>query len=101
MKKTFFLVLKDGTVYPVDILVDGKTVSKLMMSPPLAQTSIPSIVRNIGNDHIFIGNTVGPSVLLKAAQVEEEVGDEVEDVPTAIMQEMMQWNMMTMMKVCN
>jgi len=62
-EKTFFLVLNDGTVYPVDILVDGKTVSKLVMSPPLAQTSIPSIVRNLGNDHIFIGTTVGPSVL--------------------------------------
>ena len=64
-EKTFFLVLNDGTVYPVDILVDGKTVSKLVMSPPLAQTSIPSIVRNLGNDHIFIGTTVGPSVLDK------------------------------------
>ena len=84
-EKTFFLVLNDGTVYPVDILVDGKTVSKLVMSPPLAQTSIPSIVRNIGNDHIFIGSTVGPSVLLKAARVEEEVeGNEFEQVPTAI-----------------
>jgi cleavage and polyadenylation specificity factor subunit 1 len=80
-EKTFFLVLKDGTVYPVDILVDGKTVSKLMMSPPLAQTSIPSIVRNIGNDHIFIGSTAGPSVLLKAARVDEEIeGNDVEEV---------------------
>jgi cleavage and polyadenylation specificity factor subunit 1 len=87
-EKTFFLVLKDGTVYPVDILVDGKTVSKLMVSPPLAQTSIPSLVRNIGNDHIFIGSTVGPSVLLKAARVEEEVeGNEVEEIPTAIVRE--------------
>jgi len=84
-EKMFFLVLNDGTVYPVDILVDGKTVSKLVMSPPLAQTSIPSIVRNLGNDHIFIGSTVGPSVLLKAARVEEEVeGNESEQVPTAI-----------------
>lgn len=87
-EKTFFLVLNDGTVYPVDILVDGKTVSKLTMSPPLAQTSIPSVVRNIGADHIFIGSTVGPSVLLKAARVEEEVhGNENEQVPTAVVQE--------------
>jgi len=35
-EKTFFIFLKDGTVYPVDLLVDGKTVSKLTMSPPLA-----------------------------------------------------------------
>ena len=87
-EKTFFIVLKDGTVYPVDILVDGKTISKLTMSPPLAQTSIPSIVRKIGNDHIFVGSTVGPSVLLKAARVEEEVqGDELTKIPTAVVQE--------------
>ena len=45
--------------------------SKLAMSPPLAQTFIPSVVRNIGNDHIFIGST-GPIYRLKAARVEEE-----------------------------
>jgi len=85
--KTFFLILKDGTVYPVEIVVDGKTVSKLTMSPPLAQTSIPSIARNIGNDHIFVGSTVGPSVLLKAAHVEEEVEkDDMDVTPTAVVQ---------------
>ena len=87
-EKTFFLILKDGTVHPVDLSVDGKTVSKLTMSPPLAQTSIPSIVRNIGNDHIFIGSTVGPSVLLKAARVQEEVGgDGFDEVRTAVVRE--------------
>jgi cleavage and polyadenylation specificity factor subunit 1 len=70
--KTFFVILKNGAAYPVEIVVDGKTVSKLTMSPPLAQPSISSVAMNIGNDHIFIGNTVGPSVLLKAAHVEEE-----------------------------
>lgn len=67
--------------------MDGKTVSKLTMSPPLAQTSIPSIARNIGNDHIFVGSTVGPSVLLKAAHVEEEVEkDDMDVTPTAVVQ---------------
>ena len=86
--KTFFLILKNGTVYPIEIVMDGKTVSTLTMSPPLAQTSIPSIVRNIGKDHIFIGSTVGPSVLLKAARVQEEVEeDEVDIAPAAVVQE--------------
>jgi len=72
-EKTFFVISKDGAVYPVEIVVDGKTVSNITMSPPLAQSSIPSVVMNIGNDHIFIGSTVGPSVLLKAAHVEEDI----------------------------
>ena len=53
-------------------------ISKLTMSPPLAQSSIPSVAMNIGNDHIFVGSTVGPSVLLKAAHVEEDM-DKDED----------------------
>ena len=77
------LVLKDSTVYPVNLLVDGETVSKQVMSPPLAQTSIPSIVRNVGNDHISIGSTVGPSVLVKAARVEEVVEANEVEQPTA------------------
>ncbi|KAF8156589.1 CPSF A subunit region-domain-containing protein [Crassisporium funariophilum] len=87
--RTFFLILKDGTVYPVEIVVDGKTVSKLTISPPLARTSIPSVAKSIGPDHIFIGSTVGPSVLLKAAHVEEEVGkdQEMDTAPTAVVQE--------------
>ena len=90
--KTFFVILKDGAVYPVEIVVDGKTVSKLTMSPPLAQSSIPSVAMNIGNDHIFIGSTVGPSVLLKTAHVEEEDIDKDEDkggehsAPAAVVQ---------------
>lgn len=84
--KTVFVVLKDGTVYPVELVVDGKTVSKLSMAPALAQTSIPSVVRKISNDHLLIGSTVGPSVLLKTARVEEEISDDdvMTTAPTAV-----------------
>ena len=76
----------------MEIVVDGKTVSKLTMSPPLAHSSIPSVAMNIGSDHIFIGSTVGPSDLLKAAHVEEEDVDKDEDkggqnsAPAAVVQ---------------
>ena len=78
-------------MYPVEIVVDGKTVSKLTMSPPLAQSSIPSVAMNIGNDHIFIGSIVGPSVLLKAAHVEEDMDkdedkDDEHSAPAAVVQ---------------
>ncbi|KAJ7164986.1 CPSF A subunit region-domain-containing protein [Mycena filopes] len=71
--KTIFVVLKDGTLHPVEIVSDGKLVSKLVMAPPLAQTTIPQVARKVNNDLIFIGSSVGPSVLFRAARVEEEI----------------------------
>jgi len=74
--KTMFLILKDGTLYPVEIAADGKTVTKLVMGAPLAQTAIPAILKKVEDDHLFVGSTVGPSVLLKAGYVEEEVEED-------------------------
>lgn len=83
--KTLFIILRDGTVYPVDIVIDGKTVSKLVMSTALAQTTIPAVIRKISDEHLFVGSTVGPSVLLKAIHVEEEIDEDHEmDAPTAV-----------------
>ena len=75
-ERTLFLFLRDGTVYPVELIQDGKTVSRLSMSPALAQTTIPAIVKRIGDDHVFVGSMVGPSVLLRTSQVEEEIVEE-------------------------
>ncbi|KIJ63088.1 hypothetical protein HYDPIDRAFT_29778 [Hydnomerulius pinastri MD-312] len=88
-EKTFFVIRKDGMVHPVEIVSDGRTVSKLMMSGALAQTTIPSVARQIGNGVLFVGSSVGPSVLLRAVRVEEEVkpGEEEEEggeVPAAV-----------------
>ncbi|KAJ7130141.1 CPSF A subunit region-domain-containing protein [Mycena epipterygia] len=71
--RTIFVILKDGTVYPVELVSDGKVVSKLVMAPPLAQTTIPQVARKLNHELIFIGSSVGPSVLFKAARVEEEI----------------------------
>lgn len=85
--KNFFLILEDGSVYPVEIIADGKTVSKLAISPPLAQTAVPSVIRNLGDDHIFVGSSVGLSVLLKAAHVEEEVEQGDEEMTSAVVKD--------------
>lgn len=83
--KTLFIILKDGTVYPIDIVIDGKTVSKLTISTALAQTTIPAVVRRITDEHLFVGSSVGPSVLLKAVHVEEEIEEDHDmDAPTAV-----------------
>ncbi|KAJ2930722.1 hypothetical protein H1R20_g6373, partial [Candolleomyces eurysporus] len=79
--KTLFLILKDGTLYTVEVVAEGKTVTKLVMgTSPLAQTAIPAVIEPLrgeyGTAHFFVGSTVGPSVLLKAAHVEEEYNDE-------------------------
>jgi cleavage and polyadenylation specificity factor subunit 1 len=71
--KTLLVVLKDGTVYPVEIVSDGKTVSKLVMATPLAQTTIPQVARKLDHELVFVGSSVGPSVLFKAARIEEEI----------------------------
>ena len=76
--KTFFVILKDGTIYPVEIVADGKAVSKLMMASALAQTTIPSVILKMEEDHLFVGSSVGPSILLKAAHVEEAIEADVD-----------------------
>ncbi|KAF4616622.1 hypothetical protein D9613_008890 [Agrocybe pediades] len=85
--KNFFLITKDGSVYPVELVADGNTVSKISVSPALAQTAVPSVLRNLGEDHIFVGSTTGPSVLLKAAHVEEEVEQEDVDMASAVVKD--------------
>ncbi|GJE96309.1 CPSF A subunit region-domain-containing protein [Phanerochaete sordida] len=81
--KKFFLLLSDGTVYPVEVHADGRTVSRLTLGSALARTTIPTIVRRVSSDNLFIGSTVGPSVLLKTSHVEEEIKDEDVEMDTA------------------
>jgi cleavage and polyadenylation specificity factor subunit 1 len=84
--RSIFVILRDGTVYPVEFVVDGKTVSKLVIAPALARATIPSVVTKINDDLLFIGSTVGPSVLLRTARVEEEVQDDhtADNAPAAV-----------------
>ena len=74
-ERTLFVVLVDGTVIPIEFVVDGKVVSRLVIGAALAQTSPPAVVRRPHREHLFVGSTVGPSTLLRAASVEEPVID--------------------------
>ena len=48
--KTLFIILRDGRVHRLEIIVDGKSVSKLQLgSEALARTTIPSLVKRIGS----------------------------------------------------
>jgi cleavage and polyadenylation specificity factor subunit 1 len=75
-EKTLFVILKDGTVYPVEIILDGRAVSKLVVGASLAETAMPSTVINVAEHLVFVGSTMGPSALLKASRVDEPVSAE-------------------------
>ncbi|ESK98097.1 cleavage and polyadenylation specific protein [Moniliophthora roreri MCA 2997] len=82
--KTIFVILKNGTVYPVELIADGKSVTKLTMGQALAQTTIPSLARMVAEERLLLGSTAGPSVLLKTARVEEEVEDDEDMIEMAV-----------------
>ncbi|KAI6021714.1 CPSF A subunit region-domain-containing protein [Pisolithus microcarpus] len=75
-----------GWIHSVEIVSDGRTVSKLTISPALAQTTIPSFACQLSNELLFVGSTVGPSVLLKTHRVDEELplGTVESDSPAAV-----------------
>ncbi|KAH8116054.1 cleavage factor protein [Phellopilus nigrolimitatus] len=93
-ERTFFVIALDGMIYPVEIVMDGKIVTRLSMGAAMSQTTIPVFVKSIsigisGNgeraqgDLLFLGSTVGPSVLLKTTRTEEEVPKDVKQDGTS------------------
>ncbi|KAJ7216585.1 CPSF A subunit region-domain-containing protein [Mycena pura] len=77
-ERTIFVILKEGTVHPVEIISDGKLVSRLVFAPPLARTTVPEVVRKLSHELVFVGSSAGPSVLFKVEQVEEAVEQETD-----------------------
>lgn len=80
----FLVILSDGVVVPVEIVAEGKTVSALKMGTPQAQTTLPSTVAKGPGGYLFVGSTSGPSVLVRADRLEEEVSEEVGDQPVGV-----------------
>lgn len=72
-ERTIFLFADDGVVYSVEVMVEGRAVTSLVISPPLVQLTIPTTLCDVGSDHLFVGSTAGPSLLLKTVRVLEEV----------------------------
>ncbi|KIJ27344.1 hypothetical protein M422DRAFT_271488 [Sphaerobolus stellatus SS14] len=67
--RNVFIFTPDGSVYPVEIVVEGRIVANIVIAPALARSTIPTVVTDVGSDHIFVGSTVGPSMLFKAVRV--------------------------------
>ncbi|TFK70705.1 hypothetical protein BDN72DRAFT_838644 [Pluteus cervinus] len=87
--KTLFVIMRDGTVYPIELAIEGKTVSKLIMASALAQTTIPSVAKRLVDNHVLIASVVGPSVLVKTDHVEEDINedDAMDASPAAVVQQ--------------
>ncbi|KAI5121116.1 hypothetical protein M0805_002789 [Coniferiporia weirii] len=95
-ERTFFLITRDGLIFPVEIVMDGRIVTRLSLGPAMSQTTIPSVVKSlrfnsaegegVQGDVLFLGSTVGPSVLLKITRVEEEIqkDEKKDEAPAAV-----------------
>ncbi|KAF9078133.1 CPSF A subunit region-domain-containing protein [Rhodocollybia butyracea] len=74
---TLLLILVNGDMYSVNLVVDGKAVSGMSISPKLlARTTIPSLVMAVSiteqeKSMVFVASTQGPSTLLRTSMVEE------------------------------
>jgi cleavage and polyadenylation specificity factor subunit 1 len=83
--RALFLFLADGTVHPVELAAGGNAVARLELRDALARTTAPSVVLRADADHVFVGSTAGPSVLMRTHSVEEPVADDdVEMAPAAV-----------------
>jgi hypothetical protein len=69
-EKTFFVIRKDGMIHPIEIILDGRTVSKFVLLPVIAQTTIRAVAKLLNDDLLFVESMVGPSVLMKTAREE-------------------------------
>jgi len=67
-EKNVFVFTPDGYVYPIEIIVEGRAVVDIVISQPPVRITIPTVVTDVGNDHLFVGSTVGPSMLLKTVK---------------------------------
>jgi cleavage and polyadenylation specificity factor subunit 1 len=83
-ERTIFVFSAGGLVYPVEVVVEGRAVTSLIISPPIVQLTIPTTLCSVGSDHLFVGSTVGPSLLLKTFHVLEEVRKSALHSPVAI-----------------
>jgi cleavage and polyadenylation specificity factor subunit 1 len=83
-ERTIFVYAVDGVVYPVELVVEGRAVTSLLISLPLVQLTIPTTLCDVGRGHVFVGSTVGPSLLLRTIKVLEEMRKNALHSPAAV-----------------
>ncbi|KAG8922734.1 mRNA cleavage and polyadenylation factor subunit [Tulasnella sp. 418] len=78
---SIILFLADGDIRNVKIHLEGRSISKLELTDPVAYSTLPSTVTTWESKFLFVGSTGGPSMLLKAVQVEKLVEKVDEPAP--------------------
>jgi len=63
---TFFVIRKDGMIHPIEIILDGRTVTKFVLLPVIAQTTIRAVAKLLNDDLLFVESMV----LIKTAREE-------------------------------
>lgn len=81
--RNFLIFTVQGFVYPVKVEVEGRIVTDITISSPLAQLTIPTVVIDIGFEHFFVGSIVGPCLLLKVVRIIEELKGTVDSMVMA------------------
>lgn len=82
------IFLVDGSVRRLLVHMEGRNISRLEVSPVIAQCTIASVVSVFNSERVFIGSTAGPSVLLRALHSEEVVEKAKVDTVATVEEEM-------------
>lgn len=76
--RNILLVLSNGNIHVINVVVDGRMVSKLTIDEAIACASSPSVVVPVSRDHLFVGSSAGPGLLLRSLWHEiKKTGGEV------------------------
>jgi len=63
---TFFVIRKDCMIHPIEIILDGRTVTKFVLLPVIAQTTIRAVAKLLNDDLLFVESMA----LIKTAREE-------------------------------
>lgn len=66
-ERNILLVLSNGAIHVVTVVVDGRLVQRLTIGDAIARASAPSTLQLVSKGHIFVGSTVGPTLLLRSS----------------------------------
>lgn len=59
------VVLRDGRMFLVELLADGKTLNRLEVGQHIGKTTLPSLLMPLSGEFLFVGSCAGESVLLR------------------------------------
>lgn len=83
--QTFFLITREGLVYPVEVVRDARAATRLSLGQAMSQTTVPCFAKRVEigaslrtnspqqGETIIVGSISGPTAVLKTTRVEEQI----------------------------